>query len=143
MVSLSPTANITPSLRLGYAESRLGGFAESGAGLSDLTLDAASLRSLTSVVGVKAEKRFGSSVYASVSVGWEHQFLDTRESVGATFADSDTTTIVGTPLSRDGAVFGLRLGGQAGTLHWGVSYDVKVDGLYSEQTAAAGLKVSF
>jgi len=146
--AISTDATLTPSARLGYVDTGLGGFSETGADDWDLSVNAAHLRSLDSVVGMKAEKTFrlgdGSLLAASVSAGWDHQFLDTRELVGAAFADGTPEIIAGTTLPRDGAVFTVRMGGvAAGRVRYFVSYDVKVDGLYSDQTAGAGVKIAF
>ncbi len=139
---------ITPSVRMGYVGARVGGFDETGAQSLDLAVGGASLDTFTSLASLKIEKRFelgeGSSFTAAVTVGWEHQFLDTADTVGAAYAGGPETFITGTDLPRDGTVIGVKLSGKAvGVVNYFLGYDVKLAGPYTDQTAAAGLRVRF
>jgi len=139
---------VTPSLRLGYVGARVGGFDETGAQSLDLTVSSAGLDSFTSLAGIKIEKTFrlgeGSAFNTAVNFGWEHQLLDTAETLDAAYAGGPTNFIAGDELPRDGLVVGVKLGGQAlGRVHWFAGYDIKLAGPFTDQTAAAGLKVRF
>jgi outer membrane autotransporter protein len=145
---LSPDTTITPSLRLGYIGTRLGGFEETGADGLDLTVNSANLDAFSSLLGVKAEHRFalgeGSQLIGALSLGWEHQFLQTAESVDATYAIGPTHVISGNALPRDGAVVSAKIGGEAlARVRYFIGYEVKITGTYTEQTAGAGFKITF
>lgn len=116
---------------------------------SDLTVGAATMRSLTSQVGLRAEHRFdlgeGSGLAGQVSVVWEHQFPDTAESLQASYQqDLTPRTFTGDALPRDAAVIDVKLTGQAARrVQYFLGFDVKLDGAFSDETAAGGLRIRF
>jgi subtilase-type serine protease len=146
--AFGPGVIVTPSLRLGYVGARVGGFDETGAQGLDLAVSGASLDAFASTAGVRFEKTFvlgeTSQITGAVSLGWEHQFLQTAQTLDAAYAGGPETLIAGNVVSRDGAVVSVKVTGVAsGKVHCFLGYDVKVAGTYSDQTASAGLKFIF
>lgn len=104
---------IEPSLSLGGVSLSQGSLTETAAGPVGLALDGASVGSLQTLLGVRAERRFMLSetvaVVPSAQIGWLHEYLDTQGTVTASFIGAPGVPfgISSASVGRDAAVIGV------------------------------------
>ncbi|PAW78426.1 MAG: hypothetical protein B9S32_07840 [Verrucomicrobia bacterium Tous-C9LFEB] len=104
---------ITPNLQLGYNRLWTDAYTESGS-LAPMSIQSQTSDSLRSVTGVRVTNtkyvsRMNWTMLSSVSVGWAHEFLDTTQSVTASFADGAGSlfTTDGVDMGADSVVMGV------------------------------------
>jgi fibronectin-binding autotransporter adhesin len=142
---------LKPFVGVGYTHIHTDRYTESGAGAANLTVSTVDNNSLQSSLGLRASTTLsvgdGTSVLVpEVRVAWQHEFLDTSQTVNAAFAIAPTGTFTqtGAKFSRDIGVFG------AGVMHQMsastklfLDYDAKVQGNYTAHAISAGLRLKF
>ncbi len=114
--------NIQPYAALQYLYLRQGGFQETGGGVFDLSVAGIDAHSLRSVLGGRfstTRRTFrGLALTPEFRAAWLHEFLDTRQTVQASFADlgGDGFAARGVDLGRDWVNLGggLNLAGGPG-----------------------------
>jgi outer membrane autotransporter protein len=86
---------LSPSVRLTFLDTEIGGFSEDGAGGFDLVYDDHDVRSLTSDVGLNLSYALSTSfgvVTPYVRAEWEHEFEDDSREVGFRLAADPSRT---------------------------------------------------
>ncbi|MEX2408381.1 MAG: autotransporter outer membrane beta-barrel domain-containing protein, partial [Rhodovibrionaceae bacterium] len=82
--------SVTPFLGVGYTHAETDSFTENGAGAFDLRVDSNDAESLTTTLGVELEARlkltWDTFVVPKLRLGWEHEFEDNYQTVGASLA---------------------------------------------------------
>ena len=105
---------IEPSVSLNGVSLSQGSLTETQAGPVGLALDGASVGSLQTIVGVRAERRIMLSdtvaVVPSAQIGWLHEYLDTQGTVTASFigAPGIPFGVASASEGRNAAVVGVR-----------------------------------
>lgn len=143
---------ITPFGRLGYLYAKNKAFSESEpvAGLG-LAVDARTVDSLQSALGVRLSRAFGTSfgvVTPYASAQWNHEFLDQQSSITSKYVNDPFNVFFTIPTENAGsdyAVFALGLSGQfergiAAFIQYGTTAWLKN---VSNQTIAVGVRIPF
>jgi outer membrane autotransporter protein len=142
---------LQPLVGLGYIHTQFDSFTETGAGMGDLTVGSASVNSLISTLGGRAQTTFtldgGGKIIPSVMLGWQHQFLDTSMTLSESLASSPYAGFFqekGPDYGRDSALLGVGIEGDI----WDrtklfLDYNVKLNGDYTAHAVSAGLRVDF
>lgn len=139
---------VEPSIMLAGLGLSQGSLTESQGGAGNLAIAGASIGSLQTQVGVRAERRFalgdGMSIVPAVQVGWLHEYLDTAATIGAAFlgAPSATFGVQSATIGHDWAVLGVRAAlDTAGPVSGYAGYTGTVNGSATAQTVTAGVRV--
>ena len=145
--SMQPSGRIEPSLLLAGVGLSQGSLTESQAGPVGLSIGSASVGSVQTQLGVRAERRFpvgtDLAVVPSVQLGWLHEYLDTDSATRAAFigAPGIPFTVQSAPIGRDAAVIGVRAAlDTAGPFSVYASYVGTLNGNGNAQTVSAGLR---
>jgi outer membrane autotransporter protein len=138
---------IEPSLLLAGVGLSQSSLTESQAGPVGLSIGSASVGSVQTQLGVRAERRFpvgtDLAVVPSVQLGWLHDYLDTDSATRAAFigAPGIPFTVQSAPIGRDAAVIGVRAAlDTAGPFSVYASYVGTLNGNGNAQTVSAGLR---
>jgi autotransporter-associated beta strand protein len=138
---------IEPSLMLAGVGLSQGSLTETQAGPAGLSIGAASVGSVQTQVGVRAERRFAVgtdlAIVPSVQLGWLHEYLDTDSATRASFiaAPGIPFAVQSAPIGRDAAVIGVRAAlDTAGPFSVYASYVGTLNGNGNAQTVSAGLR---
>jgi outer membrane autotransporter protein len=141
---------VEPSLGLAGVGIGQGGFTETQAGPANLTLGAAGLTSIQSVLTARAERRIAvgetMALLPTARLGWLHEFADTDGSVTAGFTGNPGAPfgVQSAPVGRDAALVGLGV-----TLETGgpVSLNLAYNGAFAAnanaQTLTGGISVKW
>lgn len=129
------TVRVTPFAALEAAYQTRDAFTERGAGALNLATEGAHSTTLTSSLGLAAEKTYDTSrgdLTPRASLAWRHQLLDTDQSLSASFAGSPVSafTVRTEDSGRDSAVAGLGLS-------WAVREDLALAASYEGTIASA------
>jgi len=136
-----------PLASLRYSRVGIDGFAEEGA-LGSLWIDSQSADSLRSTVGLQASytaKLGHIPLTPFVRAQWEHEYLTSTSSIDAGFTSSDTFTVQGPHIGRNGLLLDVGVSAQ-------LTPTVEIFGYYTGelerenynvQSISGGLRVSF
>lgn len=138
---------LTPSAGLSYNYLKTDGFTEIGS-LAPLTLQSQTAESLRSEIGLRLDYRrewSGVTWLPYVHCGWQHEFLDTSQSINARFATGGGIfTVNGPSSSRNTAVFGTGLNAIfSDTLSAGVGYNGEANNNFQIHQVFASLRMRF
>ena len=143
-------ATITPFLGVRYTEAMTDSYEESGAGPANLSVDDSDAESLTMTLGVDFSATFeaGEGVYIipELRLGWEHEFADSHQSVGAHFTGVPASgfTVVGSDVADDSAVLGAGVTVDIGqTWQLFLDYDGRINEDYDQHAVSGGVKLSW
>ena len=140
---------VTPYVGLGYLYAHTDAFAETGAGVESLSVQAMDTDSLATTLGARAATvwRVGDSVFRpALRAGWQHEWLDASATVRATFeqAPGSVMTATGAAFSRASFVGGAGITTDiTSSIQVFANYDAKVNGGYVGQVVSGGFHVSF
>lgn len=139
---------LEPSLTLAGVSLNQGSLTETQAGPAGLSIASASVGSLQTLLGTRAERRIvlGDNVtlVPSVQIGWLHEYLDTRGSTQAAFIGAPGVSfgVQSAPVGRDAAVIGLHAALDLnGPLAVYASYIGTLNASSNAQTVSAGLRI--
>jgi len=138
---------LTPSAGISYNALHTDGFTETGS-LAPLTLQGQTAESLRSEIGLRLDYRrewSGVTWLPYVHCGWQHELLDTSQSVNARFATGGGIfTVNGPGSSRNTAVFGTGLNAMfSDTLSAGVGYNGEANNNFQIHQVFASLRMRF
>jgi subtilase-type serine protease len=139
---------IEPSLMLAGVALSQDILTETAAGPVGLSVGGASVASMQTQLGVRAERRFavgeGLALVPSVQLGWLHEYLDTQSATRAAFLGAPGVSfgVQSAPIGRDAAVIGVRAAlDTTGPFSVYASYTGTLNGSGNAQTVSAGLRV--
>ncbi|MFG1239350.1 autotransporter outer membrane beta-barrel domain-containing protein [Xanthobacter autotrophicus DSM 597] len=144
----APGAKLEPYLRLAYAALGTETFAERGAGVFNLNVAADTTQSLQSTLGLRVVQPLSLStlpVTLRLEAGWQHEYLDTGASLGATFLADSTigfNILSGGPSDLALAAAGLSFAFSANFDGY-IEYRGSFGDSYSNSTASAQLRLRF
>ena len=142
--------SFTPFLGVGYAHAETDSFTESGAGAFNMAIDSGDADSFTTTLGIDVAARLQVDrdvfLVPEVRVGWEHEFEDDHQTIGASFAGAPASgfSVIGSQVADDSAVVGAGLSleiGQAWQIY--VDYDGRLNEDYSQHAVSGGLKLTW
>ena len=143
-------ATVTPFVGVRYTEAMTDSFEESGAGAANLDVDSGDAESFTTTLGVDLSAEFHASedvaIIPEIRAGWEHEFEDSRQSIGASFAGAPASsfTVVGSEVADDSAVVGAGLTVDvAQTWQLFVDYDARLNEDVQQHAVSGGVKLSW
>jgi outer membrane autotransporter protein len=138
---------IEPSLSVDGVSLHQGSLTEMQAGPVGLSVGSATVGSLQTLLGARAERRIPVTatvtLIPSAYIGWLHEYLDTQGATSASFigAPGIPFEVQSAPIGRDAAVVGLRA---ALDMHGPVSlyagYAGTLNGSSTAQTVSAGIR---
>lgn len=141
---------MTPFLGVRYTEAMTDSYDETGAGAANLSVDSADAESLTTTLGVELSAEFeaGEDVFVipSLRLGWEHEYEDSHQSIGAHFVGvpSSSFTVIGSDVADDSAVVGAGVTVDIGqTWQLFVDYDGRINEDYDQHAVSGGVKLSW
>jgi outer membrane autotransporter protein len=140
---------VTPYAALDYVNAHLQGFSETG-GFGALSVNGTDGNSFQTTLGVRLTSRIEMGTYGTLTpelrLGWNHEFLDASQTLGASLvgAPGSTFTATGINFGRDaaliGAGFSMELSPDAKVF---LDYDGKLGQRFQEHAISGGLKVRF
>jgi uncharacterized protein YhjY with autotransporter beta-barrel domain len=146
-------STIQPYAALAYSRLDRQRFKESGAGSLDLEVDAQTMDSLVSTLGVRAmwDQQWGKArVRPELRVGWAHQFLDDYGETTASLAGASPRsgyrdfTARGPGIGRDALVIGAALMAEVGkSSRVFLSYDGLINGDRTENAIVGGIRIEW
>ena len=142
--------HVEPSLTLSGLSMSQGSFTESGGGPVGVAVQANSIASLQTLVGVEVYHRFWIgetyAVVPSVQVGWAYETMDTQARTTANFLAAPSTlfTVSNPSIGRNAAIVGLHAVLETGMrLQVFAGYDAGLNGTSSAQNIKGGIRYSF
>ncbi|MEX0922579.1 MAG: autotransporter domain-containing protein, partial [Rhodovibrionaceae bacterium] len=143
-------ATITPFLGVRYTEAMTDSYDESGAGAANLSVDDSDAESLTTTLGVDFSAEFKASeevtIIPSLRLGWEHEFDDSHQSIGAHFVGvpASSFTVIGSDVADDSAVVGAGVTVDIGqTWQLFLDYDGRINPDYDQHAVSGGVRLSW
>jgi subtilase-type serine protease len=143
-------ATVTPFLGARYTRAMTDSYDESGAGAANLDVDSENASSFTTTLGVDLSAEFmaGEGVYIipELRLGWEHEFNDDHQSIGANFAGvpSSGFTVIGSDVARDSAIVGAGITVDIDrTWQLFLDYDGRINEDYDQHAVSGGVKLSW
>jgi fibronectin-binding autotransporter adhesin len=138
---------LTPSAGLSYNRLETDAFTETGS-LAPLALQSQTSESLRSEIGLRLDYRREWSDVSWIPYlhcGWQHEFLDTSESISARFATGGGIfTVTGSSGSRNTAIFGTGLNAIfSDNLSAGIGYNGEVNSDFQIHQAFASFRMRF
>jgi outer membrane autotransporter protein len=141
--------SVTPYAALDYVNAHISGFSETG-GFGALSVNAADSNSFQTTLGVRLTSRIQmgnmGTLIPELRLGWNHEFLDTSQSLTAALVGVPGSTFSGTGINfgRDAALIGggfsMELSPDAKVF---VDYDGKLSQRFQEHSISGGLRVRF
>ncbi|MEX2409729.1 MAG: autotransporter outer membrane beta-barrel domain-containing protein, partial [Rhodovibrionaceae bacterium] len=143
-------ATITPFAGVRYTRAETDSFTESGAGGFNLDVDKSTAESFTTTLGVdlSAEFQAGAETWITpqLRLGWEHEFEDNYQTVGASFAGvpASAFTVIGSEVASDSAIVGAGVSVNIGhTWELFLDYDGKLNQDVQQHAVSGGVKLSW
>ena len=143
-------ATVTPFAAVRYTHAEMDSFTESGAGGFNLSVDDSDAESLTTTLGVDLSAQFQAGddtwIVPQLRLGWEHEFDDAYQTVGAHFAGipASAFTVIGSEVAKDSAIVGAGVTVTVGeTWELFLDYDGKLNQDVQQHAVSGGVRLSW
>jgi len=147
---LDTPLTVTPVAGIGYTHLHSDSTTESGANSADLAFGGSDVDSFTTSLGARASTRIEQGPYGvfvpEVHTIWQHEYLDDRAKVGASFAAAPGSgfTVVSNRFGEDTGLVGIGITQEASAdVKLFVNYDAQLQGSFTSHTISAGLRARF
>lgn len=140
---------VTPYAALDYVAARSDSFNETG-GFGALAENAADSNSFATTLGVRVTSRMSVGAYGSVvpelRIGWNHEFLDTSQTIGGSLlgVPGSAFSSTGIDFGRDSALIGAGISADLNpNAKVFLDYDGKLSAKLQEHSVSGGMRMRF